>query len=231
MLVIDSREKEGSKLVGLVESDAKYLGIATEKKWIEVGDYVYEDMCFEAKSAIDFLGSVMSKRIWNQIDNMDRHFNLNFVIIYGSLEKAIATIIDNSNSKMPRESRRILLKNKFLGGLSRIALDTDTKPMWVESEKEASMLITSFCKIKPINREAIRPELIKRVSTDDLRLDVLSSIKGVSYKKAKALIDKFGSIQEIGLHPVNEITTIDGIGEKTASRILEVLYSERKVKI
>jgi len=64
-----------------------------------------------------------------------------------------------------------------------------------------------------------------------LRLDVLCSIKGVSYKKAKALIEKFGSIQEIGLHPVNEITTIDGIGEKTASRILEVLYSERKVKI
>jgi len=92
-------------------------------------------------------------------------------------------------------------------------------------------LITAFCKIKPINREAIRPELIKRVTTDDLRLDVLCSIKGVSYKKAKALIEKFGSIQEIGLHPVNEITTIDGIGEKTASRILEVLYSERKVKI
>jgi len=188
-------------------------------------------MCFEAKSTIDFLGSVMSKRIWNQIDNMDRHFNLNFVIIYGSLDDAIETVIDNSNSKMPRESRRILLKNKFLGGISRIALDTDTKPMWVESEKEASMLITAFCKIKPINREAIRPELIKRVTTDDLRLDVLCSIKGVSYKKAKALIEKFGSIQEIGLHPVNEITTIDGIGEKTASRILEVLYSERKVKI
>ncbi len=59
MLVIDSREKEGSKLVGLVESDAKHLGITTEKKWIEVGDYVYEDMCFEAKYTIDFLGSVM----------------------------------------------------------------------------------------------------------------------------------------------------------------------------
>ena len=48
MLIIDSREKEGSKLVGLVESKAKSLNIPYEKKWIEIGDYVYGDLCFEA---------------------------------------------------------------------------------------------------------------------------------------------------------------------------------------
>ena len=39
--------------------------------------------------------------------------------------------------------------------------------------------------VPPIQRDVIRPEVFKRVTTDDLRLDVLTSIKGVSIKKAK----------------------------------------------
>ena len=46
MLIIDSREKEGSKLVKLVESKAKALNIQTEKKWLEIGDYVFDDVLF-----------------------------------------------------------------------------------------------------------------------------------------------------------------------------------------
>ena len=59
MLVIDSREK--SKLAKLVMQKAKGLNIQYEQRWIEIGDYVYDDVCFEAKSTTDFLGSVISK--------------------------------------------------------------------------------------------------------------------------------------------------------------------------
>jgi len=231
MLTIDSREKAGSKLVELVEAKAKALAIPTEKKWIEVGDYVYDDVCFEAKSSIDFLGSVLSKRIWTQIDNMDRHYKTNVVIIYGTIKEAIDAIIENSYSKMPIASRKIIFNNKFLGALGRITLDTDVKAFWVPTEKEAALLITSVCKMKPIDRDVIRPQVIKRISTDDLRLDVLTSIKGISIKKAKALLNKFGSIVEIAHTPANEISSIDGIGPTIASRVLEVLNTENKVKI
>jgi len=231
MLTIDSREKEGSKLVELVEAKAKALAIPTEKKWIEVGDYVYDDVCFEAKSSIDFLGSVLSKRIWTQIDNMDRHYKTNVVIIYGTIKEAIDAIIENSYSKMPTASRKIIFNNKFLGALGRITLDTDVKAFWVPTEKEAALIITSVCKMKPIDRDVIRPQVIKRISTDDLRLDVLTSIKGISIKKAKALLNKFGSIVEIAHTPANEISSIDGIGPTIASRVLEVLNTENKVKI
>lgn len=231
MLIIDSREKAGSKLVELVEAKAKALAIPTEKKWIEVGDYVYDDVCFEAKSSIDFLGSVLSKRIWTQIDNMDRHYKTNVVIIYGTIKEAIDAIIENSYSKMPTASRKIIFNNKFLGALGRITLDTDVKAFWVPTEKEAALLITSVCKMKPIDRDVIRPQVIKRISTDDLRLDVLTSIKGISIKKAKALLNKFGSIVEIAHTPANEISSIDGIGPTIASRVLEVLNTENKVKI
>ena len=229
MLVIDSREK--SKLAELVMQKAKALNIQHEKRWIEIGDYVYDDVCFEAKSTTDFLGSVLSKRLWTQIDNMDRHFKTNVVVIHGSLDQAICNIIENAPTKMPIAMRSIRLNNKFLGAIGRLILDTDVKPVWVETEEEAALIITAVCKMKPITRDTIAPQVFKRLTTDDLRIDLLSSIKGVSIKKAKELIKEFGSIMEIGECSDYQLQAIEGIGETLAKRILTTLNSEEKVKI
>mgnify|MGYP003110654332 FL=1 len=229
MLIIDSREK--STLADLVIKKAKALNIPNEKRWIEIGDYVYDDVCFEAKSTIDFLGSVMSKRLWTQLDNMDRHYQTNVVIIHGSLDEAILNIIENSNSKLPIVSRKLMLNNKFLGAIARIILDTDIKPVWVSSAEDAAAIITGVSKIKPITRETIRPQVFKRLSTDDLRLDLLTGIKGVSIKKAKDLIKEFGSIMEIGECSEYQIQAIEGIGNTLAKRIISTLNSEERIKI
>jgi ERCC4-type nuclease len=231
MLTIDSRERKGSLLVDLVEKKANSMNIKTEKKWLEIGDYVFGDVCFEAKSVTDFIGSVMSKRLWTQIDNMDRHYVTNIVIIYGSLSKGIKNIMTNSRSKLPAPARAVMLNNKFLGAIGRITLDTDCKAFWVPTEKEAALIITAICKMKPIEREVIRPEVFKRITTDDLRLDLLTSIKGVSIKKAKELIKQFGSIMEIGEQEPDDLTIIDGIGTTVSERIITVLNAEKKVKI
>ena len=229
MLIIDSREK--SKLADLVMKKAKTLKIPFEQKWIEIGDYVYDDVCFEAKSTTDFLGSVMSKRLWTQLDNMDRHYHTNVVIIYGTMDEAILNVISNAPSKMPLKSRSIMLNNKFLGAIGRIVLDTDVKPFWVESEEEASMIITAVSKMKPLTRETIAPQVFKRITTGDLRIDLLTSIKGVSIKKAKQLIEQYGSLMEIGECSAYELQAIEGIGETLAKRIISTLNSEEKVKI
>lgn len=229
MLIIDSREK--SKLAKLVIQKAKALNIKHEQRWIEIGDYVFDDVCFEAKSATDFLGSVLSKRMWTQLDNMDRHYKTNIVIIHGDMQEAIMNVIENAPSKMPLGTRSIMLNNKFLGAIGRITLDTDIKPFWVQSEEEAALIITAVCKMKPITRETIEPQVFKRITTDDLRLDLLSSVKGVSIKKAKLLIKQYGSIMEIGECSAFELQAIEGIGETLAKRIISTLNSEEKVKI
>ena len=229
MLVIDSREN--SRLSKLVMQKAHALQIKHEKRWIEIGDYIFDDVCFEAKSATDFLGSVMSKRLWTQLDNMDRHYQTNVVIIYGELEEAIHNVVTNSPSNVPIGTRSIMLNNKFLGAIGRIVLDTDIKPFWVRTEEEAALIITAVSKMKPLTRDTIAPQIFKRITTDDLRIDLLSSIKGVSIKKAKELIKQFGSIMEIGECSEYELQAIEGIGETLAKRILSTLHSEEKVKI
>jgi len=229
MLIIDSREN--SNLSRLVINKAKGMRISHEKKWIEIGDYVYDDVCFEAKSTTDFLGSVLTKRLWTQVDNMDRHYKTNVVIIHGSLDEAIFNVIQNTPSQMPIASRSVRLNNKFLGAIGRLILDTDVKPIWVETEEEAALIITAVCKMKPITRDVIAPQVFKRLTTDDLRIDLLSSIKGVSIKKAKELVKQFGSIMEIGECSAFELQAIEGIGDTLAKRILTTLNSEEKVKI
>ena len=223
-LIIDSRES--SSLYEYVESEAHRLNIPTEKKWLEIGDYVFGDVCVEAKSTIDFLQSVISKRIWVQLDNMDRHYEHNVVMIHGSLHQALE-YPKFVNIKMPEQ----MIRNKFYGAIGKIVLDTDTQVFWVEGPQKAAKLITTICKMRPIERTIVQPHLLKRISTDDLRIDMLSSIKGVSERKAKKLIKEFGSLMELGEATPAEIAKLDGLGPTIASRILNVLNSEDKVTI
>ena len=162
---------------------------------------------------------------------MDRHYKTNVVIIYGTIEEAIFNVKKYSKANIQEPARSIMLNNKFLGAIGRITLDTDVKAFWTPTEEEASLIITAICKMKPIKRDVIRPEVFKRVTTDDLRLDVLTSIKGVSIKKAKLLIKEFGSVMEIGEQTEEELQFLEGIGLVLASRILNTLNSEKKVKI
>ena len=91
--------------------------------------------------------------------------------------------------------------------------------------------MTTICKMRPINRSVIKPSLLKRITTDDLRINLLATIKGVSEMKAQQLIDEFGSLMEVGEAEIEEIVKIEGIGTKTAERIIDVLNSEDKVII
>ena len=228
-LIIDSREN--SELLLEVEQKAKKMNILTEKKWIEVGDYVFGDVCFEAKSTHDFLSSVISKRLWTQLDNMDRCYKTNVVIIYGSLSDALNYTKHSAKyNKMPRHQKMQLLTNKFYGALGRIILDSDIKPVWVLDEFAAASIICSVAKMQPVERPPIKPHLFKRFTTDDIRLNMLTTVKGVSEKKAKMLLKEYGSLMEIGDCDKRELCSLDGIGDTTADRILSVFNSDKKVK-
>ena len=163
-LIIDSREN--SDLTKAVKHECIRLNIMTEKQWIEIGDYVFNDVCFEAKSTIDFLQSVINKRLWNQLDNMDRHYEHCILIIHGSIHQALA-YPDYVNINMPEQ----LIRNKFYGAIGKITLDTDVKLFWVEGPRKAAQIMTTICKMRPIDRNVINPSVFKSITTDDLRVN------------------------------------------------------------
>ena len=223
MLVIDSREN--SDLSNAVERTCGTMFVDCKKQWLEIGDYVIGDACIEAKSVEDFIMSAMNKRIWNQIDNMDRCFKHNFVIIYGDIAEGMM-IARKYNSHFTIKG----MHNKFFSTFGRIALDTDTKPILVTSYKEAAKVIVTIAKMQPHDRAVIRPTVLKRIVSHDIRINTLTSIKGVSEKKAKDLLKEFGSIMEIGEAKPTDIAKLKGLGMVTAKRINQVLNEEKEVK-
>ena len=228
-LTIDSREK--SILTDLVIEKAEKLNVETTKQWIEVGDYVIGDVCFEAKSSFDFLASVMTKRLWTQLDNMDRCYKTNVVIIYGSLGDALQYTDHSAKyDKTPIGNKKRYLTNRFYGAIGRITLDSDIKPIWVPNEHAAASVICSVAKMQPHDRPPIKPHIFKRFTSDDIRINMLATIKGISEKKAKMILKKYGSLMEIGDCDKRELCSLDGIGDTTADKILSVFNSEKKVK-
>ncbi len=230
-LIIDSREN--SELTERVIEKAQSLNVPFEKQWLEIGDYVFNDVCFEAKSSFDFIQSIVNKRLWNQLDNMDRAYVNNLVIVYGSFEDGFRKHLEHIKTSMNKTAQRVILRKKFFGSMSKIILDTDCSIIWVRDALTAAELIAVVCKMQPHDREVYVPRIVKqkKISTTDLRVDVLSTIKGVSDKKAKLLIKKFGSIMEIGESSSLELCKIDGIGSVLATRIIDTLNSEDKIQI
>tara|TARA_R110000824_G_scaffold196128_6_gene379180 strand:- start:8582 stop:9274 length:693 start_codon:yes stop_codon:yes gene_type:complete len=229
MLLIDSREN--SALAKAIEQKANRMNIQNKKQWLEVGDYVIGDVCFEAKSAMDFLNSVISKRIWTQVDNMDRNYNKNFVVIYGSVEDALGAMkyIKTFKDTNP-EAKKNMYRLQFKGAIGRLRLDYDVGVIWRDNVEDAVSEIITLAKMAPVDRKVIMPSIPRRIATNDVRVDMLRTIKGVSESKAKELLKLNGSIMEIGDSKKDELTIAKGIGDIVADRILSVLNSEKKVK-
>jgi ERCC4-type nuclease len=229
-LIIDSREK--SDFSSEVIRKANKINVLNKKEWLEVGDYVIGDACFEAKSAQDFLQSVMNKRMWLQVDNMDKNYNNNFVVIYGTIEEAVVKVIKyikiDSNTSRQQIKNRLALQ--FKGAIGRLRLDYGINVIWRDTVEDAAEELVTLAKMILVKRQIIAPTSLKRIATDDVRIDMLTSIKGVSKTKAKELLDKHGCIMEIGDCKPSELTVIKGIGDTVANRILSILNSEKKVK-
>ena len=187
-LIIDSRES--SNLYEYVESEAHRLVIMTEKQWLEVGDYAFDDVCFEAKSTIDFLQSVINKRLWNQVDNMDRHYEHTFVIIHGSLHEAM-NYPKYINMKIPQH----VLKNKFYGAIGKLSLDTDTKVFWVESPKKAAKIITTtyFYYVNSQKKENIKKDILP--SDLSWNFIFIAALSGIIGAKLFAVFEDFDEIK------------------------------------
>ena len=229
-LIIDSREN--SMLANLIEIEANKMAIGHEKKWLEVGDYVIGDVCFEAKSAVDFMQSVINKRIWTQVYNIDKWYNKNFVVIYGSIEDALSNMkyITNLNDNVNPQQLRNTYKLRFKGAIGRLRLDYDIDVIWRDNVLDVVDEIITIAKMAPIERKMINPSIPTRIATDDVRVDMLTTIKGVSEKKAKDLLKEHGCIMEIGDSNLNELMVVKGIGSTVADRINNVLNSQKKVK-
>ena len=220
-LIIDSNER--GTLCDSVERRATKAGLNVVRKPLMVGDYLLGGACVEAKSISDLFQSSHSGHLWRQLDNMDANYERFFIVIHGTIEKYVA--IARKNGKKVTYSR---VQNELTGTIARLMSDFDCQVFYTPNTSEAAMFITKLHdKLhKPASKHGA--QALRRVSSNDIRLDVLLSIPGIGLETAEKMLEKCGNIEEMCLP--ESLKSIKGLGDTRRSLVINVLTSEEPVK-
>ena len=117
----------------------------------------------------------------------------------------------------------------FVGAIGALEVQSNVKVLWVPDLTSAAHCVLAIHSHLDGSFQ-LKKQLPKRTRTDDLRIDMLTQIKGVSPAKAKTLLKIYGSIAEISQLKIEQITKIEGIGKILANRILKTLNEEKEVR-
>mgnify|MGYP003114395107 FL=1 len=220
-LIIDSNER--GTLCESVERKAAKSGLTVARQALVVGDYLLGGACVEAKSISDLFQSSHSGHLWRQLDNMDANYERFFIVIHGTIEKYVA--IARKNGKKVTYSR---VQSELTGTIARLMSDFDCQVFYTPNTSEAAMFITKLHdKLhKPASKHGA--QALRRVSSNDIRLDVLLSIPGIGLETAEKMLDKCGSIEEMCFP--ESLKSIKGLGDTRRSLVVNVLTSEEPVK-
>lgn len=219
-LIIDSNER-GSLCESVIRK-AEKEGLTVIRKALMVGDYLLGEACIEAKSINDLFLSSHSGHLWRQLDNMDANYPRFFLVVHGSISKYVS-MAKNSG----RKTTYSRVQNELMGTIARIMADFECQVFFTENHSEAAMFIVKLHdKLhKPASSHGARA--IRRVSTNDVRLDVLLAIPGIGKEIGERILEECGSIQEM-LFP-ESLRMVKGLGDVMRSRIIKVLTEEEPV--
>jgi ERCC4-type nuclease len=159
------------------------------------------------------------------IDNYD----ISIILIYDDIDSAINYLNRKDNKQYDSIAWRNKLKTMFVGAIGALQVQTSVKVLWVPNLTSAAHCVLATHSHLDGSFQ-LKKQLPKRTRTDDLRIDMLTQIKGVSPTKAKLLLKKHGSIAEISQLKIQEIIKLDGIGKVLANRILKTLNEEKEVR-
>ncbi len=204
-IIIDYREKNS-----LVASYLIKEGLEIEFKELKIGDYVVKDVIIERKTVSDFISSMINQRLLKQIEEIKQYEN-KLIIIEGISEKELYK--DENYSINPNAIRGFLLS---------IALKHKIPLIFSKNSEDTAKFIAilSKKKDKEMNLNAKKKTLNKK---EQLQF-IIEGFPGVGPKKAKALLEKFGSIQNIILAPTEELEKILGIKSEQIREIIERKY-------
>ena len=211
MIVIDIHEPYD--LVELL----KKRGAQVKVKKLDVADYVIGNIGVERKSFQDFFRSIIDKRIFSQLERMKEAYEKHILILEGDLQTALYTI---SNP------------NVILGEIISIILDMNIGIIYSRDKEETvNILYMIWRRIRREKRETVLRYKPKIMSKKERLLFILEGFPGIGDKLAENILNHYGTIRNFATTSLSELMDIEGIGEKKAKDIIEILTLDyRKLK-
>ena len=222
VLFIDNRERSG--LEDLVK---KYIdkqdGIFHQTKQNMICDYAYRSMGIEAKSIHDYMSSMMSGHLEQQLHNLDDNYNQPILLIWGTLDNYLAQAV-KAGRKIPYQRAW----SSYIGSLSRFSTDYDIQIVTLPDRSSAARFICKRFEKDGTLGSSSTYRVLRKTTSEDMRVDTLRAA-GASQVIAEKLLEEFGSVAEIAATPMKELITLKGLGKVRANKILAVLNSEDKI--
>jgi ERCC4-type nuclease len=209
-LVVDHREK-----ASLMVAELSRLGISMEFKSLKVGDYlVSEDVAIERKTLEDFAGSILDRRLFEQARALRQAFPHPLLLLEGR---------GPLRSGISQEALR--------GAMASVMLDMGVPVLWVEDAAEGALFILTICRREQRgeSRDLSLKDRRRATTPDGEREYVVASLPFVEAKMAKRLLAQFRTVQGVFSAGEEELMEVEGIGEKKARRIRELVGGEYSV--
>ena len=220
-LIIDSNER--GSLCESIERRAKKEGMTVVRQTLVVGDYLLGGALVEAKSIPDLFQSSHSGHLWRQLDNMDANFERFFLVIHGSIASYVA--MAKRNGKQLSFSK---VQSELTGTIARIMSDFECQVFFTTDVSTAAQFIVKLHdKLhKPASKHGAQS--IRKVASNDLRLDMIMTVPGVGRELADRLLETCGSIEEMTFP--ESLKQIKGLGDVRRKLLVDILTSEEPVK-
>ena len=215
-VLIDSREKSRIKQAEEIcrEKDIEY-----DVRKLDSNDYIFmkgnKSVGFEFKEIDDFVGSVGNGKIFRQISESETDFSFVMISGYSNLPEALFKYNFFSEHQMYSVDGAIARLNLLCNGV------------WIH---ETPVFSICFDKMllqaeKCFNSKRYFSKMEVRKTGDSAVINYLSSIKGVSNIIALRICGIFGirTLEDLLKLNKDSLMSIDGIGEKTADKIMEAI--------
>jgi ERCC4-type nuclease len=212
LIKVDVRENNGP-----IPSLLRSMNVNFDTVVLEVGDYVVGDaVCIERKEVGDYLNSLFDGRLHTQLYEMSKNYEVSVLIVEGNLLKE-AWKRRMVNPKLYASSLAgAMWKVAPVGKQGRISV------LSLPDEVHTAHFIVSMS--EKVAGDGIRlPEVHKEKADDnEWALRVVSMLPGVGREKAKRLLIRFGSIENLVKADIDELMEVEGIGHVTATKIKNV---------
>lgn len=203
-IIVDYREKNS-----LVISELLHLGIEIEFRELKVADYIVKDVAIERKTINDFVNSMINKRLFNQIQELQQYKN-RLLIVEGINEQELYNDEDLG-----------INGNAIRGFLLSILLKYNVPIIFTKDYEDSAKFIAVLAK-KQTKEMALKAK--KRILNKKEQLQfIIESFPGIGPKTAQKLLKKFKTISNIINASEKELKEL--IGKKA-----EVLINLRERK-
>lgn len=199
-IIIDFREKNS-----LIPSELLSLGHTIEFKHLQVADYIVNGVAIERKTISDLKGSIINKRIFQQIKEI-KQFPKHLLLIEG---------LENNNDIY----NGIIHENAMRGFILSSLLEAQIPIVFTMNDRDTARYLSVLSKRDPNKEISLRQKI--PMNKEEQKQFILEGFPGIGPTTAKALIKKFKTLKNIFNADEKELAKILKTKTNSFKQILE----------